>query len=217
MCRQFDLSRSTVRETLRSLESEGKVRLVQRRGAFVCAAKHPGWMLQFAGGFSESEAAHENREIETKVISVVRGPLPAEACKALKILPGTTGVILQRSRWIDGRLALFAQNYLIEAVAGLIKEGKHLNGRASLNHCLRGGGWLEAGSRRSLSAAKATPSLAKRLEVPTGFPLMLVKSVMWTSDQVPFDYYTSWLNSDVVDVSIQVQVATGGGSNSGNR
>ncbi len=210
LCRTYDLSRSTVRESLRLLETNGKIRLVQRRGAFVCRDEHPGWMVQFAGGFSESEAAHENRDICTKVLGVLFDPLPDEACEALGLAPRSEGIMLERLRWVDGQLALFARNYLLPELRTVIGDASQLDGRASLNRLIRKAGWAEGGARRSLSAAAATPTLAAHLKVEVGSPLLLVRSVTWDAREKAYDYYTSWLNSDVIDVSIQVQVATGG-------
>jgi len=209
LCRRFDLSRSTVRETLRQLENNGRIKLVHRRGAFVTAERHPGWMLQFAGGFSDSEAAHENRQIDTRLLSLRRQVLPDDVCDALHLAKGTGGVLLERLRWVEGRLALFARNYLPAELASILGDGRQLGGSGSLNRCLRAAGWVERGARRSLSAVAATPDLARHLEVVEGAPLMLVQSVMWNADGQPFDYYTSWLNTDIVDISIQVEVATG--------
>jgi len=209
LCRRFDLSRSTVRETLRSLEQEGKVRLVERRGAFICGDEHPGWMLQCPEGFSENEATRNNRTVETRVLGVQRCRLPDEACTALKLPPGARGLKLERVRRVDGTLALYAVNYLVEELAGLIGDGSHLAGTASLNRCLRAAGWLEAGARRSLRAVAADERLAAHLDVPPGHPLMLVRSVAWDASGRAFDFYTSFLRSDVVDVEIEVQVARG--------
>lgn len=215
LCRQFDLSRSTVRETLRHLENDGRIRLVRRRGAFVRAARHPGWMLQFAGGFSDSEAAHQNRRIHTKVRSLRHAGLPDEACAALRLPVRSQGIVLERSRWVEGQLALFARNYLLLELSDIVGDAAQLNGGGSLNRCLRAAGWVESGSRRSLSATAATAALADRLEVAEGAPLMLVQSVMWDATGRPFDYYTSWLNSDVVDISIQVATVGGSGGSQG--
>ena len=67
MCRQFSLSRSTVRESLRSLQERGKIKIVQRRGAFVCGSQQRSWMLQFTEGFSETEADFHRRVVDTQV------------------------------------------------------------------------------------------------------------------------------------------------------
>ncbi len=47
--------------------------------------------------------------------------------------------------------------------------------------------------------------LAKLLEVPVKSPLLLVTSVSWGKDQRPFDYYTSWVKTDVVPITVEAQ------------
>ncbi len=41
------------------------------------------------------------------------------------------------------------------------------------------------------------------MDVPPGFPLLLVTSVSWGRDRRPFDYYTSWVRTDVVKVTVE--------------
>src|ERR1700712_3930946 len=98
LCRQFSLSRSTVRESLRSLQERGKIKIIQRRGAFVCDPRQPGWMLQSAEGFFESEADFHRREVETEVLQVEHAPLPKVACDALNLPEGASGVVIERLR-----------------------------------------------------------------------------------------------------------------------
>jgi GntR family transcriptional regulator len=43
--------------------------------------------------------------------------------------------------------------------------------------------------------------------VPVGAPLLLVTSVSWGRDGKPFDFYTSWLRTDVVKVAVEAQAA----------
>ena len=49
---------------------------------------------------------------------------------------------------------------------------------------------------------------AKFLKVEEGAPLLLVTSVSWTKNGQAFDYYTSWVRSDVVKITIEAS-ATG--------
>jgi GntR family transcriptional regulator len=205
LCRQFSLSRSTVRETLRMLEDRGRIRIVQRRGAFVCGAQPPSWMLQFAEGFSETEADFNKRKVETRVLRVAFEALPMEACDALKLPESSPGVVVERVRRLDGNLALYGLNYLIPGLAPVIGDGSILQGSASLNRVLRHAGWHVHGARRSIAAVAATRSIAKHLEIRVGDPLLLIRSVSWDADQRAFDYYSSWLRSEEVPVEIEVQ------------
>lgn len=202
LCRDFDLSRATVRETLRYLQDRGRIRLVPRRGAFVAEAQQPGWMLQFPEGFFENEAVFYQRRVETDVLSVTMGPLPAESAGILGVAEGHHGVILERLRRLDGRIALYAVNHLLPQAAALIGNGDPLRGSGSLNQTLRTGGWVIAGARRWIEAVAATRKLSGLLDVRVGHPLLLIRSVSWDESERPFDYYTSYVRSDVVKVEI---------------
>jgi GntR family transcriptional regulator len=205
LCRQFSLSRSTVRETLRLLQDNGRIRIVQRRGAFVCGQQPPSWMLQFAEGFSETEADFNKRKVDTQVLRVALEILPVEACDALRLPEGSLGVIVERVRRLDGNLALYGMNFLIPSLAPVIGDGSILQGSASLNRILRCSGWQAHGARRSISAVAATRTIAKHLQIRQGDPLLLIRSVAWDSEQRVFDYYSSWLRSEEVPVEIEVQ------------
>lgn len=205
LCRHFSLSRSTVREALRLLEETGRIRIVQRRGAFVCAPKPTSWMLQFAEGFLETEADFNKRVVDTKVIGVAVQPLPAEACAALRLEAGSSGVVIERVRRLDGELALYGINYLIPSLAPVVGDGKLLEGAASLNRTLRQSGWYVQGARRSIFAVAATNDIAQHLQVQPGAPLLLIRSVSWDENGQVFDYYSSWVRSDKVPVEIEVQ------------
>ena len=208
LCRQFSLSRSTVRETLRKMQEQRKIRIVQRRGAFVCGPQAPSWMLQFAAGFSETEADVNKRAVDTIVLRVAVETLPDDACDALQLPEGSSGVTVERVRRLDGNLALYGLNYLIPGLAPVIGDGAILTGSASLNRVLRRAGWHVHGARRSLAAVSATRTIAKHLGIRPRDPLMLIRSVSWNAEQQIFDYYSSWLRSEVVAVEIDVQANT---------
>lgn len=205
LCRQFTLSRSTVRESLRMLEDRGRIRIVQRRGAFVCGPQPTSWMLQFTEGFSETEADFNKRKVETKVLRVAFEHLPVHACDALGLPDGTAGVVVERVRRLDGKLALYGLNYLIPSLAPVIGDGSILQGSASLNRVLRHAGWHVHGARRSIAAVAATRTIARHLELRAGDPLLLIRSVSWDAEQRIFDYYSSWLRSEQVPVEIEVR------------
>jgi GntR family transcriptional regulator len=205
MCRQFSLSRSTVRESLRTLQERGKIKIVQRRGAFVADQKQRSWMLQFAEGFSETEADFHRRDVDTRVLRVENATLPDTACDALRLPEGSSGVMVERLRSLDGTLALYSTNYLISSLAPVIGDGSVLSGKASLNRVLRLAGWHVHGARRSLSAVAATKKIAAHLGIRLGEPLLLIRSVSWDADERVFDYYSSWVRSEEVAVEIEVQ------------
>lgn len=208
LCRHFDLARSTVRETLRSLQEKGRIKMVPRRGAFVIDPRQNGWSLQVADGFFEAEVDHHHRKVDTHVVEAGLSVLPPEAADALGLAIGAVGFRLKRLRYLDGQIALLSINYLVPEVASILDGSGVLNGTASLNRTLRDGGFSVFGARRSVEAQSATPDLADYLEVAVGAPLLLIASVSWGRDEKPFDYYTSWVRSDIVKVTIEARAPT---------
>jgi GntR family transcriptional regulator len=74
-------------------------------------------MLQFAEGFSETEADFHKRNVDTRVLRVEHATLPYDAYEALDLPEGSSGVIIERLRRLDGVLALYGINYLIPSLA----------------------------------------------------------------------------------------------------
>ncbi|MBL8580834.1 MAG: GntR family transcriptional regulator [Rhizobiaceae bacterium] len=209
LCRSFDLARSTVRETLRSLQDRGIIKMVPRRGAFVAGPKPAGWLLQVAEGFFEGKVDHENESVETRVLSAGLKAAPPDVREALGLPEGAQVYVLRRLRSLDGKTAMYSINYLLPELQPIIEESAVIRGRGSLNRLLREAGYQLAGARRSVEAVSADDDLAKKLGVAEGDPLLLVTSQSWGPDNRVFDHYTSWLRSDVVKVTVVAKAAEG--------
>lgn len=205
LCRRYDLARSTVRETLRTLQERGRIRMVARRGAFVVDPEQSGWSLQVTAGFFEGEVDHNKRKVETTVLEAVRSAVPEVVAAALHLAENEQGFRLRRLRRLDGALALYSENYLLPELEDVVRSSEVMQPHGSLNRVLRAAGYAVFGARRSVEAVPATARLAKLLEVPVKSPLLLVTSVSWGKDQRPFDYYTSWVKTDAVPITVEAQ------------
>lgn len=204
LCRTYDLARSTVRETLRSMQERGRVKMIPRRGAVVVDARDEGWPLQVPEGFFEAEMDRKRHKVETKILEAKRGVLPPEPAAALS-LGKEPGFVIKRVRRLDGQVALYSVNYLLPESERAIRASTLLTAEGSLNRVLRSAGFVIYGSRRTVQAVAATKELSRFLDVAPGSPLLLVTSVSWGKDQRSFDYYTSWLRTDVVKVTIEAR------------
>ncbi len=204
LCNDYGLARSTVRETLRHLCDEGRIKLVARRGAFVVKQADPGWRLQGTQGFFEVEV-DQHHSVETRVLEAARCALPDFAADALALPHGSAGFKLARLRSLDGKLALYSVNYLVPEVEGALRASDVVNGVGSLNRTLQAAGYETRRARRTVEAVAADATVAPLLGVEPGRPLLLVTSVSWTGGAKPFDYYTSWLRNDVVKVTVEAQ------------
>jgi GntR family transcriptional regulator len=208
LCRRYYLARSTVRETLRTLQERGRIKLVPRRGAYVVDSAQPGWVLQVTAGFFEGEVDHNKRKVETAVLEAKRVPLPETAASALGLEKGAEGFRLKRLRKLDGVLALYSENCLPAEFEPIIRGSEVMQPSGSLNRVLRAAGYGIFGARRGVEAVPAPARVAKLLGVPVNSPLLLVTSVSWGKDRRPFDYYKSWVRTEVVRITVEAQAAT---------
>lgn len=206
LCTDYGLARSTVRETLRYLVDQGRIKLVPRRGAFVMEQADPGWRLQGTQGFFEVEV-DQHHSVETRVVEATRCILPDTAAAALELPSGSPGFRLARVRSLDGKLALYSVNYLLPEIEAVLRASEVLSGVGSLNRTLQSAGYETARARRTVEAVAADATLSTLLGVELGQPLLLVTSVSWDRDNRPLDYYTSWLRNDVVKVTVEAQAA----------
>lgn len=207
LCRRYDLARSTVRETLRTLENRKRIRVVPRRGAFVMDPDQSGWVLQVAAGFFEGEVDLNRRKVETKVLEAKRKTFPEGPATALLLKKGEHGFLLRRLRRLDDKLALYSINYLLPELETVVRGSSVMEPHGSLNRVLDEAGYRVYGARRSVEAVSAPNDVAKLLEVAPGSPLLLITSVSWEKGGKIFDYYTSWVRSDVVKISVEAKAS----------
>jgi GntR family transcriptional regulator len=196
--REFGLSRATVRQALELLGTNGWAVRIPRRGYFASSPPSDrGWMIEGQGSFLEDEVGHRNENVRTDVVRGEYALLPEQAARSLKVGVRTQGFVLERRRYLDHEVVLFSTNYSPPVSAGVVAGAAEvLAGEASLNQALREGGFLAAGSRRVIHALAAPRAIAEHLEVGEGTALLRIQSVTWDANQVPFDYYETWLRSD---------------------
>lgn len=203
LCRRYDLARSTVRETFRTLEQQRLIRVVPRRGAFVNDASDSRWPLQVAHGFLEAHSP--GSLVDTRVVRAGSEPLPRPAAEALGLGVGEPGFVLERLRSVNGVPAVHSTNWLPAAVGAVLAGQPVLRGEASLNATLRAAGYRIFAARREVAAIAASPEAAQRLQVARNAPLLEIRSVSRDAEGRPFDYYESRLRSDVVTVSVDAE------------
>jgi GntR family transcriptional regulator len=207
LCDQFGVSRSTVRQALARLEQEGVISRRKGVGTFVNETKQRSWLLQSADGFFQEEAERMGRFVTSVVLRAERAPLPRWAADALSLPARTVGVTLERVRSVDGLVAMYNINHLLERYANTVLS--LTDPSESLYQRLRErDGVAVANARRVVEAVPAEERLAELLEVPPHTPLVFIRSVSWDRNLEAFDCYQSWLRTDRMKIDIQVTSAT---------
>jgi GntR family transcriptional regulator len=202
LCEHFGLSRTTVRQVLAELESEGLLIKEKGRGTFVAEPRSSSWFLQSSHGFHD-EATRAGRRVTSRVLRREVEPLPQWAAHALALAAGTSGVTLERLRSVDGELVMYVQSHLIEELADVVLSTELET--TSLYGVLEAERGLEVcGGRRVVEAMTARDELASLLEVEPGAAVLQVEAVSWDSSLRPFECYRAWHRSDRTTIEVQV-------------
>jgi GntR family transcriptional regulator len=206
LCVEFNLSRATVRQALRQLETRGCATRVNGRGVYAIVPEgNHGWMIQGVQGFLENAMGHQNRSVSTKVLSAERAELPPFACAALNVPPGSEGYCLERLRCLDGSPALYSVNYSPPFLVSVVEGASGvLNGEASFSELLAQAGYSLAGANRTIRAIAAPHLVSQHLQVSEGSPVLHIRSVSWSQDGQRFDIYDTWVSSDVIPLEVNV-------------
>ncbi len=202
ICEQFGVSRTTVRQALAALESEGLIRREKGRGTFVAERRPGGWLLQSAHGFYE-EAERAGNAVRSRVLRRAIEPLPTWASDALGVRSGIKGVTVERLRWMDDRLVMYVLSHFPDSVAKTLLEAD-LETSSLYGVLEEREGLTVAGGRRVVEAATAERELAKLLEVEPGAPLLYVEAVSWDKTLQPFECYRAWHRADRTKIEVQV-------------
>lgn len=209
LSRYFGVSRSVIRQALRRLEQKGFVARRRGVGSFVARMDPPSWQLQGSQGFFEDEVSRLGREVVSKVLRAEVGPLPQWAAFLLELEEGSTGVVLERLRYVDGLLTVYDLNYLPERFADAVLA---LRGapRGSLYETLRGAHAVTVVSGcRTIDAILAGAEFAQLLEVDEHAPLLRVEGVDVDARHRPFDCYRTWLRPDRLRIRVDVVPRSG--------
>src|SRR5947208_8525456 len=100
LCKQFGVSRATVRRALRALADDGLIELSAHRGAFVSSgplSEPPNVLLSFA-----AMAAARGLEASARVLHQEVRPATLDEAELLSIAPGSSIFQLERLRMLDG-------------------------------------------------------------------------------------------------------------------
>lgn len=206
LTREFGVSRSVVRQALRTLAEEGHVHSVPGRGTVVTS--HQEWHrdAQRTAGLSAQMRALGAR-VSTRVLTY--------EVRTAREAPHSFGeddvLLLERLRLLDDEPVAYIRTWLPAWVAGKVSREDLED--ASLHARLheRSGVGVQGG-RREIRAVNAAGDLAERLGIAAGDAVLLLEGESTDQHGGPIEVFSTWHRSDRFALDITEMQSTSAGA-----
>ena len=190
LAKQLGVSRATLREAMRTFETQGLIRRRQGSGTFV-VGKVPVMdagleMLESL----ETMARRMNLVITVSDLNLEQLDASEQYAIELGVVPGTCITRIRRVMRADTRPVAYLVDALPEDVLKLQDLPQDFNGSV-LDFLIERGDRLQL-SRAAISATNATAEVAKALEIQRGDVLLRFVSHLYTAEGRMVDYSTSY-------------------------
>jgi GntR family transcriptional regulator len=190
LAKQLGVSRATLREAMRTFETQGLIRRRQGSGTFVV-----GKVPVMDAGLEvleslETMARRMNLVITVSDLNIEQIDAGEEHALGLGVLVGTCLTRIRRVMRADTRPVAYLVDTLPEEVLRLQDLPEGFNGSV-LDFLLGRGADLRI-SRAAISATNATAEVAKALEIQRGDVLLRFISQLYTADGRLVDYSASY-------------------------
>ena len=190
LAKQLGVSRATLREAMRTFETQGLIRRRQGSGTFVV-----GKVPVIDAGLEvleslETMAQRMNLAITVSDLNIEQIDADEDHANGLGIEVGTCLTRIRRVMRADTRPVAYLIDILPEVILKLADLPADFNG-SILDFLLERGDNLRI-SRAAISATNATAEVAKALEIQRGDVLLQFTSQLYTADGKIVDYSTSY-------------------------
>ena len=205
LAEQLDVSRSTLRQALSSLEESGVVRRVPGRGGgtFIASAKLERDLSRIVG--VPMMLRDQGFAAGTRLVSVQARAAGSQAAQALRIRPQDIVVDLVRIRFADAVPICLDQTVLVaDFFPGLLERDLSGSIYELIEHDF---GVRPAETTERIEAVSASAQEASILDVPVGQPLLAVTRTTTDSLGRVFEYSHDLFRGDRTRMVVQAGVS----------
>jgi GntR family transcriptional regulator len=199
LCKQFDVSRITVRQAIAEAEKEGLLQAVQGKGTFVAKPKIHQELQQITS-FKETMAMW-GMVPRTKVFRIESEPADLTIASVLGMTEGEPVVHLELVGYGDQLPMVYYHSTFSHRIGILLaEEAKKLEeaGEGFSTYDLYEKAGLEKPGmvKQTYEVGTASALIGERLQIPEGQPLFRVTSIFSSIAEQPLEFRTAYYRGD---------------------
>ncbi|WP_274364990.1 GntR family transcriptional regulator [Paenibacillus thermotolerans] len=193
LCKQFDVSRTTIRLALQQLALEGRIHRVQGKGTFVSKPKVHHSITSLEKGFAE-QMLDQGLRPETRVLDLMVIPATPALAASLQIAEKDPVNKLLRVRYADNEPLAYEVSFLPwKFTPGL----QHEDCEGSLYKLLRTKFQFPVKRTVEYVEPVLTDQMTSNyLNIPEGTPAFYLETTAYTADEVPIEYSYGYFRGD---------------------
>lgn len=210
LCRQYKLSRITVRQALGALENEGAIERRQGRGTFVASPKR-GEPITYFGSFTE-ELAAQGWTGSARLISFEVIEADLRVATQLRSAPATMVFKIRRVWDADARPICYQVSYVPQSILRTVTRAElRSDSLYERLESVLGEPLYEADE--AIEAVLADPYRAKLLQTSRGAPLLMMERVVFSRSGTAVEYSRSFYNAQIIRLTLRARRATEAAAN----
>ncbi len=190
--RDYELSRTTVRQALRELELEGRIHRQPGRGTFVARPKVQEGTESFS--LDVIDFREQGFELSWKVLSTNQMPAAEQVAVSLQIAPGSRVFGLRRLRIANGLVLGYVVSYVADGFLDKVDLSLTEIG-GSMNY-ITGIDFSKCMVERIVEALPVGREEAKILEMTPGEPILVITRLLKNVDGRPIEYFRGCYRGD---------------------
>ena len=201
LCKEFQISRTTTRQAISELVSQGKLERTQGRGTFVTQynIEKP---LFFLTGFSQ-DMKLRNLIPNSKVLKFEPIPPSAHITQILRLKANEPAILLKRLRLAGDQLMAVDNCYLpFNRYFPILHENLEKNSLYDL--LAKNFDTVPVRSTRSIESVGCLAPEAGLLDVKVGFPILYIVSTNFDQNDQPFEHAESFYRGDRFTFNVEI-------------
>lgn len=195
---EFNVSRATLRQAVGDLVQGDMVSRKQGRGTFVLPREPHTIGQRFRG--SLADLISETRRAKVRDVNVERSARIPDRIAGLLELDEPVGVIVRRTRYMDGAPFAYTVNYLPSRFEKLLtKASLKEHGMMTL---LEQNGVTFTGATQTIKAQLADVEVARDLNVTFASPVLFVERLLTDQNDDLVEFVQTWYRGDEYEYTV---------------